>query len=78
VRRWLPTRELVVVCNNTYSALEWLDAVRHEVWIITRLRLDAVLYKPAPAWKPKQTGQPRQKGARLPTLAQAVVDPTTT
>ena len=77
VRRWLPTRELVVVCDNTYSALEWLDAVRHEVWNITRLRLDAAIYEPAPARKPKQNGRPRQKGARLPTLAQAVVDPTT-
>jgi len=31
VRRWLPTRELVVVADNTYAALEWLDAVRHAV-----------------------------------------------
>jgi hypothetical protein len=78
VRRWLPTRELVVVGDNTYSALAWLDAGRpHEVWIITRLRLDAALYEPAPPRKPKQNGRPRKKGARLPTLAQAVVDPTT-
>jgi hypothetical protein len=77
VRRWLPTRELVVVGDNTYSAREWLDAVRHEVWSITRVRLDAALYDPAPPRQPKQNGRPRQKGARWPTLAQAVVDPTT-
>ena len=27
VRRWVPTRELAVVGDHTYAALEWLDAV---------------------------------------------------
>ena len=76
MRRWLPTRELVAVCDNTSSTLDWLDAVRHEVWIITRLPLDAVLYQPASAQKPKQNGRPPQQEARLPTLVRAVVDPT--
>jgi hypothetical protein len=44
VRRWLPARELVVVGDHTYAALEWLDAVRETVCVITRLRLDAALY----------------------------------
>jgi DDE superfamily endonuclease len=43
VRRWLPTRELVVVGDRTYAALAWLDAVREAVCVITRLRLDAAL-----------------------------------
>jgi DDE superfamily endonuclease len=68
VRRWLPTRELVVVGDHTYAALEWLDAVRHAVCVITRLRLDAALYEPAPPRKPRQNGRPRKKGKRLPTL----------
>jgi DDE superfamily endonuclease len=77
VRRWLPARELVVVGDHTYAALEWLDAVRKTVCVITRLRLDAALYEPAPARKPKQNGRPRKKGGRLPTLAQVLTNPST-
>jgi hypothetical protein len=68
-RRWLPTRELVVVGDNTYSALAWLDAVRQAAGVITRLRLDAALYAPAPPRRPRQHGRPRKTGVRLPTLA---------
>lgn len=77
VRRWLPNRELVVVGDHTYAALEWLDAVRHAVCVITRLRLDAALYEPAPPRKPKQNGRPRKKGKRLPTLEKILTDATT-
>jgi hypothetical protein len=77
VRRWLPSRELVVVGDRTYTALEWLDAVRESACVITRLRLDAALYAPAPPRKPKQNGRLRKKGMRLPTLAHRVADPTT-
>jgi DDE superfamily endonuclease len=77
VRRWVPTRELVVVGDSTYAALEWLDAVRESACVITRLRLDAALYAPAPPRRPKQNGRPRKKGMRLPTLAHRAADPTT-
>lgn len=77
VRRWLPTRELVVVGDNTYAALEWLDAVRQAGCVMTRVRLDAALYAPAPPRRPRQNGRPRKKGVRLPTLAQVLVNPTT-
>jgi hypothetical protein len=76
-RRWLPGRELVVVGESTYAALEWLDAVRESACVITRLRLDAALDAPAPPRKPKQTGRPRKKGLRLPTRAHRVADPAT-
>jgi hypothetical protein len=59
-------------------ALEWLNAVREVVWGITRVRLDAALYQPAPPRKPGQNGGPRQMGARLPTLAEVADNPTTT
>jgi hypothetical protein len=74
VRRWLPTRELVVVGDHTYAALECLDAVRHDVCVITRLRLDAALYAPAPPRQPGQNGRPRKKGKRLPTLEKVLTD----
>lgn len=77
VRRWLPERELRVVADNTYAALEWLDAVRPMACVITRLRLDAALYDPAPTRQPRQNGRPRKKGQRLPTLAQVLADETT-
>ena len=74
VRRWLPTSEIVIVGDSPDAALEWLDAVRAKACIITRLRLDAALYAPAPPRQPKQHGRPRKKGRRLPTLAPLVTD----
>ncbi len=74
VKRWLPEREVVIVADSSFAALELLEAVRQEVTMITRLRLDAALYEPAPRRQPRQNGRPRLKGARLPTLAAALKD----
>jgi hypothetical protein len=41
---------------------------------MTRLPLDAALYEPAPPRKPRQTGQPRRNGKRMPALAQVPRD----
>ncbi len=74
LRRWLPTRALVVVADSSYAALELLHAVQslaNPVAMITRLRLDAALYEPAPSYA--GVGRPRKKGKRLPTL-QAVLE----
>ena len=49
--------------------LAWCARQRHPVTMITRLRLDAALYEPAPVRQPGQTGRPALKGPRLPTLA---------
>jgi len=80
VRRWLPGRRLVVVADSGYAVLELLDVCRrlaNPVVMITRLRLDAALYDPAPPRKKGMTGRPRKKGARQPTLAARLADPTT-
>lgn len=72
LRRWLPERDIVVVADSGYSALDLLHACQNlvkPVTFITRLRLDAALYAPASARKPRQMGRPRLKGQRLPTLA---------
>jgi hypothetical protein len=74
VKRWLPKREIVVVADSSFAALELLEAVREEVCLITRLRLDAALYEPAPARRRGQNGRPRKKGKRLPTLSQVLAD----
>jgi hypothetical protein len=80
VQRWLPDRRLVVVADSTYAALELLAAcgnMPQPVTMITRLRLDAALYDPAPPRIPGRRGAPRKKGDRQPILASRVVDPTT-
>jgi hypothetical protein len=53
VRRWLPEATLIFVGDNTYAALELLAAcqrLKHPVTMITRLRMDAALYEPAPPY----------------------------
>ena len=75
--RWLPTRRLVVVADHAFSALAFLDAVRHQVAVITRLRLDAAQFEPAPPRRPGTVGRPRCKGERVPTLQARLDDPNT-
>jgi hypothetical protein len=75
VRRWYPDRAIVAVADSGYAALALLSACgswRKPVTVVTRLRLDAALYDPAPPRRPRQNGRPRLKGARLPTLAAVV------
>jgi hypothetical protein len=81
LRRWLPERALVVVADSTYAVLELLaDAagLPNPVTVVTRLRLDAALYDPAPPRAPGTIGRPRIKGERQPTLAHRLLDPATT
>jgi len=77
VHRWCPTRPLVLVGDTTYAALAFLAATRSVATIVTRLRLDARLFEPAPPRVPRQKGRPRLVGPRLPTLAARLVDPAT-
>ena len=75
-RRWLPDREIVLVGDSSFAALDLLASlVRQGLICVTRLRLDAALYEPAPPRQPSTRGRPRKKGARLPTLAQVLADP---
>jgi hypothetical protein len=77
-RRWMPHRELVLVADSSFAALELLAAlVRQGVICVTRLRLDAALYEPAPSRRPGTTGRPRLKGRRLPNLAAVLTAATT-
>ena len=82
VRRWLPRRTLVVTADSSFAALDLLAAwqqplAAQPILAVTRLRLDAALYEPAPERLPGQKGRPRQKGARLPTLQERLEDPQT-
>jgi hypothetical protein len=73
-RCWLPGRDIVMVGDSGFAALELLAALaHHKVTGITRLRLDAALYDPAPPRLPGTTnGRPRTKGARLPNLSEVL------
>src|SRR5690349_24024980 len=80
LRRWLPNRMIVVVADSTYAVLELLAAAASlptPVTIISRLRLDAALYDPAPARQKGKRGAPRKKGARQEALTQRITNPKT-
>lgn len=80
VRHWLPRRQLVVVADSGFAViavLARLQRVSNPVCMITRFRLDAGLYQPAPPRQPHQRGRPRLKGKRLPTLGQVLSQRTT-
>ncbi|MDF1530436.1 MAG: transposase [Sedimenticola sp.] len=80
VRRWLPGRKIIVVADSGYAALELLDSLAslsEPVYMVTQLRLDAALFKPAPKPEPGKVGRPLKKGTRLPTLNAVLEDPQT-
>ena len=78
VARWLPDRRIVAVADSGFAAIDLLDAVRSHVCVVTRLRLDARLFAPAPRRLPHSIGRPPRTGGRLPTLQQRLTDPATT
>jgi hypothetical protein len=80
VRRWYPQRDIVAVADRTYASLKLLEScrkLRKPITFVTRLRLDAALYEPAPVRHPGQRGRPRLKGERLPNLSEVAEDPST-
>ena len=76
--RWLPELKLILVADSSYAAIDLLNAVRTKVTMVTRLRLDAALYEPAPLREKGQMGRPRKKGRRLPNLTEIIKNPDTT
>jgi len=76
-KRWLADRRVVVVADSSFAALELIAAVRRHVCLITRLRLDASLFEPAPKRRPRQIGRPPLKGKRRPKLNAVLADTNT-
>lgn len=77
LRRCLPDRVIVVVADNAYAVLDLLhrcQGLANPITVVTRLRLDAVLYDPPPEQTAKTRGRPPRKGKRQPTLAMRVSD----
>jgi DDE superfamily endonuclease len=80
VQRWVPTRTLVLVTDGGFAALDLLTRLAgrpRPVICITRLRLDARLFRPAPRRKKGAKGRPRLVGTRLPSLQQVLTNPRT-
>lgn len=78
LRRWMPERQIVLLGDQSYAARPFIarcQALR--ITLITRLRLDAALYEPAPPRIPGTLGRPRTKGHRLPSLQDRLSDPKT-
>jgi hypothetical protein len=71
VRRWLPERELILVVDGGFAAVELArDCQRHRVTLICRLRLDAALYDPPGPQPPSKRGRKPKKGARQRRLTE--------
>jgi hypothetical protein len=71
VRRWLPDRELILVVDGGFAAVELARACqRHRVTLICRLRLDAALYDPPGPQPPGKRGPKPKKGPRQRRLTE--------
>ena len=80
LRRWLPTRPIVLVVDGGLAAVKLgLRCVRLAVPVtyVSRLRLDAVLHDPPPAAVAGKRGPKPKKGARQMSLRARVTDPET-
>ena len=77
VARWLPERNIVAVADNSYAAIDLLNAVRRRICMITRLRLDARLFDPPARRQLGTIGRPRVIGRGQPTLAERLRNPRT-
>jgi DDE superfamily endonuclease len=75
--RWLPERRIIAVADSSYAVIDLLNAVRRQICMITRMRLDARLFDPPARRRPGTIGRPRVIGRRQPTLAERLVDPKT-
>ncbi len=73
-KRRLSDRSVVVVADSSFAALELIAAARDHVCLITRLRLDASLFEPAPERQPGQRSRPPLKGKPMPKLSAVLTD----
>ncbi len=66
-----------MVADAGFSGVSLIAALRRHACPVTRLRIDASLFAPAPPRRPGQMGCPRLKGQRLPGFKAALADPDT-
>ena len=66
VAGWAGARPVYAVADSLYAGRALLEGRPATVHVISRLRMDAALWAPAPPRRPGQTGRPRRRGMRLP------------
>ncbi len=79
VRRWLPTRPIVLVVDGALAAVKLGLRCAHlavPVTYVSRLRLDAVLHDPPPPPTAGKRGPKPKKGKRQASLKTRLKDPT--
>lgn len=77
VRHWYPHRKIYVVADRSFATFAFLSSLTRmpsPIQVISRLRLDAELWQPAPPRRPNQIGRPRIIGPRLPSLRSILDD----
>jgi len=80
VRRWQPTRAIVLVVDGGLAAVKlgWKClSYAHPVAYLSRLRFDAALYDPPAPQPTGKRGPKPKKGKRQPSLSQRLNDPNT-
>jgi hypothetical protein len=78
VRRWYPTRELVLVSDNAFAAARLGHTCRQRgVQLVSRLLLNAQLYDPVPPQPKGKPGVKPKKGPRQPKLCDRLTDEAT-
>ena len=70
VAGWAPERTVYVAVDSAYAGRTLLEHRPANVHVVSRLRLDAALWAPAPKRRPGQKGRPRRRGGRLPSPQQ--------
>ena len=73
VRRWLPDRQLILVGDGDYAAKELIEtcqSFQQPVQLVSKLRLDAVLYDFPTTPPPGKAGPKAKKGQLQPKLIQ--------
>ncbi len=66
-----------MVADAGFSGVGLIAALRRHACLVTRLRIDASLFAPAPPRRPGQMGRPRLKGKHLPGFKTVLADPGT-
>lgn len=70
VAGWAEDRTIYLAVDSAYAGRTTLENRPDNVEVVSRLRLDAALWAPAPKRRPGRKGRPRRRGARLPTPQQ--------
>jgi len=70
VAAWAADRRIYLEVDSAYAGRATLEDRPPNVEVVSRLRMDAALWAPAPRHHPGRKGRPRRRGMRLPNPAQ--------